>query len=106
MNKQNTKKSLLLIGITLVVLLLLSVGYDLTFNAGRITYPMDYANYTFRLNDLPLMLSVLLISIYIIVLFAVLIIKSIQKQQKQQQLNRTRKMNAKLGYLGFLGFLG
>ena len=60
-------KGLTIAGILIVVLMLLSVGYDLFYNAGRIVYPMDASAYVFQLSDLPLLASILLLLIYICV---------------------------------------
>jgi len=99
-------KGLTIAGILIVVLMLLSVGYDLFYNAGRIVYPMDASAYVFQLSDLPLLASILLLLIYICVVIIILFKANLNRQKALPAQNKTRKISPKLGYLGFLGFLG
>ena len=93
-------------GIVCILLLLISSWYAITFNDSRLVTPMDFGNYTFQVQDLPMIFSVSLTCIYALSLF-VLLFLSIRKNNKQiEKTNTTRKLNPKLGLLGFLGFLG
>lgn len=104
-NKTKTKL-LILTGSAIAAAMILSVLYDLTYNSGRLVYPMDFSTYIFQFSDLPMLLSGLALFIYIILL-VVYIFKTIFKNKKAMSTStKTRKINPKLGYLGFLGFLG
>lgn len=81
-----------------------AVWYDLTYNGGRLVYPMD--SYAFRPTDIPMLLALVLDAVYILFLF-VLLIGGILAQRRQTAVtNRTRKLNPKLGLLGVLGLAG
>lgn len=81
-----------------------AVWYDLTYNGGRLVYPMD--SYAFRPTDIPMLLALVLDAVYILFLF-VLLIGGILAQRRQIAItNRTRKLNPKLGLLGVLGLAG
>lgn len=81
-----------------------AVWYDLTYNGGRLVYPMD--SYAFRTTDIPMLLALVLDAVYILFLF-VLLIGGILAQRRQIAVtNRTRKLNPKLGLLGVLGLAG
>lgn len=103
--KQKTK---LLIGwgIVCVILLLASSWYAVTFNDSRLVVPMEFQNYEFQIQDLPMMLSVSLACIYGITLLITLVFSGCKQRQQIESTNKTRKLNPKLGFLGFFGFLG
>lgn len=81
-----------------------AVWYDLTYNAGKLVYPMD--SYAFQTTDIPMLLALLLNVLYVLYLF-VLLLGSIFSQRKQvKTTGRTRQLSPKCGLLGFLGFFG
>ena len=93
-------------GIFCVLMLLASSWYAVTYNDSRLVVPMDFASYTFQVNDLPMIFSVFLTCIYILALFTALMLHAYNMRRQQAKSNTTRKLNPKLGLLGFLGFLG
>ena len=78
--------------------------YDLTYNGGKLVYPMH--SYAFETTDIPMLLAVALDVLYVLYL-AFLLIRGIRAQEERTiKTNRTRRLNPKLGFLGFLVFLG
>lgn len=67
---------------------------------------MDFNSYTFQIKDLPMIISVSLICIYVFTLFITLIVSIGRNRQQIERTNTTRKLNPKLGFLGLLGFWG
>ncbi len=92
-------------GIFSVLFLLASSWYAITFNDSRLVAPMQ-GHYTFQIKDLPMILSVSLICVYVIALFITLILHADKMRRQQEKSNSTRKLNPKLGLLGLLGLLG
>ena len=92
-------------GIFNVLFLLVSSWYSITFNNSRLVAPMQ-GHCVFQVNDLPMILSVSLICIYVIALFVTLILHADRMRWQQEKRNFTRKLNPKLGLLGLLGVLG
>lgn len=93
-------------GVASVVLLLVSVWYSVTFNDARLVVPTDLGSYVFQAQDLPMLLSVLLVCVYVFALMTMLLAAIVRNRRQTNQANTTRKLNPKLGYLGLLGFLG
>lgn len=81
-----------------------AVWYDLTYNGGRLVYPMD--SYAFQTTDMPMLLALALDVVYILYLFARLIGGICAQRKRMETTNRTRKLNPKLGFLGILGLAG
>lgn len=92
-------KILVGLGVVCLLLLLASVWYAVTFNESRLVVPMDLSTYDFTVKDLPMIISVILVTLYACVL--VVMISAANRKK-----NVTRKLNPKLGFLGFLGLLG
>lgn len=81
-----------------------AVWYDLTYNGGRLVYPMD--SYAFRPTDIPMLLALVLDAAYVLCMFALLIGGILAQRRQTAVTNRTRKLNPKLGLLGVLGLAG
>lgn len=92
-------------GIFGILFLLASSLFAITFNDSRLVVPMQ-GRYVFQIKDLPMILSVSFICIYLIALFITLMLQAGKMQRQQEKDNATRKLNPKLGLLGLLGFLG
>ena len=98
--------AVVLAGVVCLALMLASSWYSVTFNESRLVVPMNFSEYVFRIQDLPMICSISLFCLYFLYL-SVLLIKGIIKNQINQPNGRyTRKINPKLGYLGFLGLTG
>lgn len=81
-----------------------AVWFDLSYNSGRLVYPMD--SYAFRTTDIPALLAITLDMVYILYLFARLLGGICAQRKRMETTNRTRKLNPKLGFLGILGLAG
>lgn len=95
--------------LVVAVLMGLASWYSITYNEGRIIYPMDYSQYVFQWKDLPAILSIIFVFIYVIyVIIQVVLIcrKAMKEKEKNIQSNRFPYMNPKLGFLAILGFIG
>lgn len=103
--KKNTK-ILIGAGMICILLLLISSRYAVVYNHSRLVIPTDFGNYKFQARDLPMVLSIALMSIYIFSLLVLCIRKLIKNNRQAAMTNTTPKLNPKLGVLGFLGFLG
>ena len=81
-----------------------AVWFDLTYNEGKLVYPMH--SYAFRPTDIPMLAAVLLDVLYALYL-AFLLVRGIRAQKEHvAKTGRTRRLSPKLGFLGFCGFLG
>ena len=81
-----------------------AVWFDLTYNEGKLVYPMH--SYAFRPMDIPMLAAVLLDVLYALYL-AFLLVRGIRAQKEHvAKTGRTRRLSPKLGFLGFCGFLG
>lgn len=104
--KKNRVKVWVGCGVFCIVAMLTSVWYAVTFNDSRLVIPMDFGSYTFTPKDLPMILSISLICVYVLTLFILLFISSWKNQKAHATANTTRTLHPKLGLLGVLGFLG
>lgn len=105
MKKNNTKR-LIWLGMICALLVAVSSWYMITFNDSRLVVPMELSEYVFRVQDLPMIISLVLLALYILYLFVLLIGAIITNKRKEIATKSTRAVNPKLGFLGFLGFAG
>ena len=103
---KRTVKIFIACGAGCILLLLLSSWYAVTFQQGRLVSPMRFEDYSFRVQDLPMILSLLLLSLYVVALFVALFRAAVKSRRQSAAANVTRRLSPKLGLLGFLGFLG
>lgn len=100
------------IGVACVAFLLASVWYAVTCNESRLVEPMDFATYEFRPQDLPMICSVGLLSLYALSVAAWFVARVAgtmlrnRNRNRATTANRTRSIDPKLGLLGVLGLLG
>lgn len=78
--------------------------FDLTYNGGRLVYPMD--SYAFQTTDIPMLAALVLDFAFVLYLLVLLVQGSIAQKKQIQKSGRTRRINPKFGLLGFLGFAG
>ena len=103
--KKRTKLTICL-GVICALLVAISSWYTIAFNNSRFIVPMDLSEYVFRVQDLPMIISGVLLALYIVYL-VVLLLKSITTNRRWElTLQSTRTINPKLGFLGLFGFLG
>lgn len=103
--KPQTKRAVLL-GALCILLTVLSAGYTAVFNESRFLVPMELSTYEFRVRDLPMLLSGVLLTAYLVYL-AVLLFRAAQVRQRREAAAQiTRTLSPKLGFLGLFGFAG
>lgn len=100
------KKLFVISGIAVAALMGLSTWYSVACNESRLVAPANLAEYTFRIQDLPMILSGALLAIYAVSLLAALFLHLVKTKGSRVSPTHTRTLNPKLGLLGFLGFLG
>lgn len=105
MKKINMKLTIFF-GVLCTLLLAVSSWYTINYNDSRFIVPLDVSEYIFRVQDLPMIISGILLTLYILYLFVLLIRVILVNKQKERTEQITRRINPKMGFLGFLGFLG
>lgn len=103
MKKKNTKCTIWC-GVICALLVAVSSWYTIVFNESRFIVPMELSEYTFRVQDLPMIISGVLLILYILHLFALLIGAASANRAKTAQ--KSRPIRPQLGFLGLLGFAG
>ena len=103
--KKRTKLTICL-GVICALLVAISSWYTIAFNNSRFIVPMDLSEYVFRVQDLPMIISGILITFYVLYLVVLLIQVIAVNKRKGNNATITRNLNPKLGFLGFLGFFG
>lgn len=98
-------KRAVVLGVVCVLLLVAASWYSVTYNEARLVVPMDFSTYVFRVQDLPMLLSLLLLILYLLYL-VVQVVRTFAARSNRPSGPFTRTVNPKLGLLGFLGFLG
>ena len=105
MKKSNTKFTVFL-GVICALLLAVSSWYSIEFNDSRLVAPTELSEYAFRMQDLPMIISVTLFALYILYLFVLMLRAVIANKRREEIVNSTRTISPKMGFLGFLGFAG
>lgn len=105
MKKKNIKH-MILWGAMCALLVAISSWYTIVFNESRFIVPMELSEYTFRLQDLPMIISGILLAAYILYLFVLLIGTISTNNQGKATTRESRRINPKLGFLGLFGFAG
>lgn len=103
---KHNKKCTLILGAICVLLVAAASWYTITFNDARFIAPMELSEYVFRVQDLPMIISVIFLALYILYLFVRLAGAIVANKRKEVSAQNTRAINPKLGFLGFLGFAG
>lgn len=104
--KKNKVKIWVCGGLFCFLLMLVSSWYAVTLNDSRLVVPTDFESYSFRIKDLPMIISISLTCVYVFALFVMLFIGIGRRQRHAAETNTTLSLNPKLGFLGLLGFLG
>lgn len=105
MKKKNTKR-LVWLGILCILLVTVSSWYTIAFNDSRFIVPIELSEYVFRVQDLPMIVSGILLILYFLYLFIWLVGAITANKRKETTAQSTRAINPKLGFLGFWGFAG
>lgn len=104
--KWNKARRTIILGLLCAALAAASSWYTITYNDARLFVPMDFSEYVFRVQDLPMIISIALLCVYVLYLFALLIRAVIATKRAGAAAQSTRAISPKLGFLGFLGFAG
>lgn len=102
--KKSGKMIPVLLGAGCAVLTAAAVWYDLTYNGGKLVYPMD--SYAFAPADIPMLAALALDFLFVVYLVVLLLQRGTAQQRQSRETGRTRRINPKLGLLGLCGFLG
>ena len=105
MMKERTKLTICL-GVICALLVAISSWYTIAFNNSRFIVPMDLSEYVFSVQDLPMIISSILLALYIVYLVVLLLRVTLTNKRKELTVKSTRAVNPKLGFLGLLGFAG
>ncbi|MDO5548531.1 MAG: DUF3796 domain-containing protein [Eubacteriales bacterium] len=105
MKSERTKRTIFF-GILCALLIAASSWYSILFDDSRFIAPMELSEYTFRVRDLPMILSGILLVLYILYLLASLIPMILGNRCRKATRQSTRTIHPGLGLLGFLGFIG
>lgn len=103
--KNNTKRTILL-GVICVLFAAAASWYTIVFNDARFVASMDFSEYVFRVQDLPMIISGIFLAAYVLYLLVQLARAIAVQKGKKKREQSTRVVNPKLGFLGFLGFAG
>lgn len=104
--KKTNMKRIIISGIICMILMAASGWYSVTYNDSRLVAPMNFSEYVFRMKDLPMIISGILLAAYILYLIVLLVPAIMENKRKEKKSAVTRKINPKRGLLGFCGFFG
>lgn len=103
--KKQTKQAIRL-GVGTVLLAAASGLYTAMFNESRFLVPMNLSDHAFRVKDLPMLISGLLVLLYAVYLILLFWRAAQEKQRSGKRAKYSRTVNPKLGFLGLFGFAG
>lgn len=104
--KRPSARSILILGVLVVLLLAGASWYAITFNDWRLVAPMDFGAYEFLSKDLPMLIALILFNLYVLYLGALLIWAIAANKRRLAETRTTRKLDPRLGLLGVFGLLG
>ena len=102
----NKTKCTITLGVICALLTAVSSWYTIVYNNSRFIVPMDLSTYVFKVQDLPMLISGVLLALYSVYLVVLLLKSTTTSRRRELALQSTRTINPKLGLLGFLGFAG
>lgn len=103
--KKNTKLTILF-GVICALLAGVSSWYTIVYNEARWIVPMDLSEYVFRIQDLPMLISIGLCVIYIWYLVALIIRAAVANKRRVDSTQSARPISPKFGFFGLFGFAG
>lgn len=104
--KSGVKKFAIIGGIIVLILVAVSSWYTVNYDEARFIVPMDFSTYSWRPQDLPMIISGIILTLYFVCLAVLLIWAAAVQRGNANAKSSSRKINPKLGFLGLLGFLG
>ncbi|MDE7221169.1 MAG: hypothetical protein K2O45_16390, partial [Oscillospiraceae bacterium] len=75
-----------------------AVWFDLTYNGGKLVYPMD--SYAFQATDIPMLLALAADMAYVLYLALLLVRRGSAQKRRVRETGRTRRLDPKFGLLG------
>lgn len=103
---KNNKKMVIILGVACVLIFIISLCYTAVFNDGRFIAPMDMSGYVFRVKDLPVIISGVLMALYVLYIFALVAKTAITNRNIEADTGFTRTVSPRFGYLGLFGLMG
>ncbi|MBP3870512.1 MAG: DUF3796 domain-containing protein [Faecalicoccus sp.] len=97
---------LLFAGIVCGCLLAISTWYSISFNESRFVKKMDFSSYSFRIQDLPIIIALIVFIFYLLVLIYTIIKTALRVRRDEKKSNYTRRINKNFGFFGFFGLFG
>lgn len=104
--KKSKMKRTIILGILCLISMSASVGYSVLYNDSRLVAPMRFSEYEFRTQDLPMIISGVLLAAYVLYLLLLLVPAIMENKRNAKNSVTTRKINPKMGLIGFFGFFG
>lgn len=104
--KKSRKKLTIIFGVICTLFIAVSSWYTITYNESRILKPMNWSDYVFRTQDLPMISSVILFILYLLYLVMPMRTAILPDRRRKAALQSARTVNPKLGLLGLSGFAG
>lgn len=105
MNK-NQKRLTLILGVVCILFAAASTWYSITFNDSRLVAPMEFSQYAFRMQDLPMIISIGALTVYILYLVGSVFYFGVKNRRREAVSQFTRSVSPNLGFIGFCGFFG
>lgn len=104
--KKSNMRYVIIAGIICILFQAVSVWHSITFNDSRLVKPIDVSEYTFQIQDLPMIVSTILLMLYVVYLFSLLMRAILVNKSREEKTRTTRRINPKLGFCGFFGLFG
>ena len=104
--KKSKMKRTIILGILCLISMSASVAYSVLYNDSRLVAPMRFSEYEFRTQDLPMIISGVLLAAYVLYLLLLLVPAIMENKRNAKNSVTTRKINPKMGLIGFFGFFG
>lgn len=102
--KRNRKIIPATLGVCCAALTGLAAWFDLTYNGGKLVYPMN--SYAFAPADIPMLAALTLDLLFAVYLMLLLLRRSAAQKRQAAETGRTRQIDPRLGLLGLCGLLG
>ena len=96
----------MILGVVCILFAAESTWYSITFNDSRLVAPMEFSQYVFRMQDLPMIISVGVLTVYILYLVGSLTYFGVKNRRREAVGQSIRSISPNLGFIGFCGFFG
>lgn len=102
--KNRKRRGWIVAGAVCALALVAASIYAVFFNDSRLVAPMEAGAFVPTIKDLPMLVALTMVGVYVFALFALMIRAIFRRRRVQERV--TRRVDPRLGYLGFLGLLG